>query len=62
MIAYGELGILGQLAAKPVEAVYSSERAKLIYMLKMVERHVVVFLQNNKIVIRGRVLLVSLLF
>ena len=52
----------GRLAAKLVEVVYNSEHEKLIHMLKMVERHVLVFLLSNKTVIQGHVLLVILLY
>ena len=51
----------GQHAAKLVEVVYNSEHEKLIHMLKMVERHVLVFLLSNKTVIPEHVLQVSLL-
>ena len=51
----------GQLAAKLVEVVYKSEHERLIHMLKMVERHVLVFLMNNKLVVQTHVLLVILL-
>ena len=51
----------GQLAAKLVEVVYKSEHEKSIRMLKMVERHVLVFLLNNKTVVQTHVLLVILL-
>ena len=51
----------GQLAAKLVEVVYKSEHERLIHMLKMVERHVLVFLLNNKTVVQPHVLLVILL-
>ena len=52
----------GQLAAKAVEVVYKSEHERLIYMLKTVERHVLVFLLSNKTVVQEHVLLVILLF
>ena len=52
----------GQLAAKPVEAVYKSEHEKWIHMQKMEERHVLVFLLSNKTVIQEHALLVILLF
>ena len=52
----------GQLAAKLVEVVYKSERERLIHMLKMVERHVLVFLLSNKTVVQTHVLLVIVLF
>ena len=61
LIAYGELMMHGQLAAKLVEVVYKSEHEKSIRMLKMVERHVLVFLLNNKTVVQTHVLLVILL-
>ena len=61
LIAYGELMTHGQLAAKLVEVVYKSEHEKSIPMLKMVERHVLVFLLNNKPVVQTHVLLVILL-
>ena len=51
----------GQLAAKLVEVVYKSEHEKSIRMLKMVERHVLVFLLSNKTVVQTHVLLVILL-
>ena len=51
----------GQLAAKLVEVVYKSEHEKSIRMPKMVERHVLVFLLNNKPVVQTHVLLVILL-
>ena len=62
LIAYGELMMHGQLAAKLVEVVYNSGQEKLIQMLKMVEWHVLVFLLSNKTVIQGHVLLVILLY
>ena len=52
----------GQHAAKLVEVVYNSEHEKLIHMLKMVERHVLVFPLNNKSVVQTHALLASLLF
>ena len=52
----------GQLAAKLVEVVYKSEHEKSIRMLKMVERHVLVFLLNNKTAVQTHVLLVIILF
>ena len=52
----------GQLAAKLVEVVYKSEHERLRHMLKMVERHVLVFLLSNKTVVQTHVLLVILLF
>ena len=52
----------GQLAAKLVEVVYKSEHERLIHMLKMVERHVLVFLLSSKTVVQTPVLLVILLF
>ena len=52
----------GQLAAKLVEVVYKSEHERLIHMLKMVERHVLVFLLRSKTVVQMHVLLVILLF
>ena len=52
----------GQLAAKLVEVVYKSEHEKSIRMLKMLERHVLVFLLSNKTVVQEHVLLVILLF
>ena len=51
----------GQLAAKLVEVVYKSEHERLIHMLKMVERHVLVFLLSNKTVIPEHVLQVPIL-
>ena len=61
LIAYGGLMMHGQHAAKLVEVVYNSEHEKLIHMLKMVERHVLVFLLSNKTVIPDHVLQVPLL-
>ena len=52
----------GQLAAKLVEVVYKSEHERLIHMLKMVERHVLVFLLSSKTVVQEHVLLVILIF
>ena len=52
----------GQLAAKLVEVVYKSEHERLTHMLKMVERHVLVFLLSNKTVVQTHVRLVILLF
>ena len=52
----------GQLAAKLVEVVYKSEHEKWTHMLKMVERHVLVFPLNNRTVVQMHALLVSLLF
>ena len=52
----------GQLAAKLVEVVYKSEHEKLIPMLKMGERHALVFRRSNKTVVQEHVLLVILLF
>ena len=51
----------GQLAAKLVGVVYKSEHEKLRRMLKMAERHVLVFLLNNKTVVQTHVLQVILL-
>ena len=62
LIAYGGLMMRGQLAAKLVEVVYKSEHERLIHMLKMVERHVLVFLLSSKTVVQTHVLLVILLF
>ena len=61
LTAHGVHGIRGQAAAKLVEVVYKSEHEKSIRMLKMVERHVLVFLLNNKTVVQTHVLLVILL-
>ena len=52
----------GQLAAKLAEVVYKSEHEKLIPMLKMGERHALVFRRSNKTVVQEHVLLVILLF
>ena len=52
----------GQLAAKLVEVVYKSEHERLIHMLKMMVRHVQVFLLSSKTVAQTHVLLVILLF
>ena len=52
----------GQLAAKLAEAVYKSEHERLIHMLKMVERHVPVFLLSSKTVVQTHVLPVILQF
>ena len=52
----------GQLAAKLVEVVYKLEHEKWTNMLKMVERHVLVFPLSNKSVVQTHALLVCLLF
>ena len=52
----------GQLAAKLVEVVYKLEHEKWTNMLKMVERHVLVFPLSNKSVVQKHALLVNLLF
>ena len=52
----------GQRAVKLVEVVYKSEHEKWTHMLKMVERHVLVFLLSSKTVVQTHVLLVILLF
>ena len=62
MRAYGELMMHGQLAAKLVEVVYKLEHEKWTHMLKMVERHVLVFLLSNKTVVPAHVLQVISLF
>ena len=51
----------GRLAAKLAEVVYKLEHEKWTHMLKMVERHVLVFPLNNKTVVQTHVLLVILL-
>ena len=61
LIAYGEPMMHGRLAAKLAEVVYKSEHEKWTHMLKMVERHVLVFPLNNKTVVQTHVLLVILL-
>ena len=62
LIAYGGLMMHGQLAANLVEVVYKLEHEKWTHMLKMVERHVLVFPLNNKSVVQTHALLASLLF
>ena len=64
LIAYGELMMHGHLAAKLVEVLYKLEHEKWTNMLKMVERHVLVFPLSNKSVIQTHALplMVSLLF
>ena len=52
----------GRLAAKLVEVVCKLEHEKLIHMLKMGERHVLVFLQSNETVVQEHALLVIRLF
>ena len=61
LIAYGELMMHGQLAAKLVGVVYKSEHEKSTRMLIMAERYVLVFLLNNKTVVQTHVLQVILL-
>ena len=51
----------GQLAAKLVGVVYKSEHEKSTRMLKMVERHVLAFLLNNRTVVQTHVLQVIIL-
>ena len=57
---YGELGIRGLLAARPVAEEYKSGQEKLILMRKTVEQHAPDFPRSNKTVKQELALLVSI--
>ena len=56
---HGVHGTHGQVAVKLVEEDFRSGQEKLIHMRKMVERHVVAFLQSSRAVILELVQLVN---